>query len=325
MDILIPENIDEFEIIDSKPYANEHSARITDPGKYDEFRRENNKFKDGIHAIWGIILKPKRKSELQAIRFDKDKYSVAEAKKWLKDNDIEYIAFEPAKGKDLEIERKEFSIEDFEVKKEDDVIVISGYANIKNKKDRYGDIPTVFSELRDYVYELKDFKKNPVAFYDHVNSAKHIVGSFNPKLGGYIGEDDKGLKIKLVFTKSDHPDIKHIRTVYEEGHGRAFSIAGKWYHEDKDHPDHLTYAEIFEISCVGVGADPRALSEKDLQMKGEQKNLWEQIAELEESIKTGRVLSKTNETKLRNAANEINEVLASLDKGKESEDSINIV
>jgi len=80
------------------PYPNEHSARLKPPGRYQEFRRENNKFGDGIHAIWGILVKgKKRKSELQAIRFSADRWTVAAAKKWLKDHGYKPITFEPAK------------------------------------------------------------------------------------------------------------------------------------------------------------------------------------------------------------------------------------
>ena len=56
------------------PYINEHAARLTNPGKYQEWARTNDKFGDGIHAIWGITTDP-RKSELQAIRFDAKKYN----------------------------------------------------------------------------------------------------------------------------------------------------------------------------------------------------------------------------------------------------------
>jgi len=79
------------------PYPSEHSARLKDPDQYDEFRRQNDKFGSGIHAVFGIKLKPKRVSELQAIRFDKNKFTVAEAKKWLDDHDYKPIKFEPAR------------------------------------------------------------------------------------------------------------------------------------------------------------------------------------------------------------------------------------
>jgi hypothetical protein len=77
----------------SKPYPNEHAARVESPDKYDKFARNNGKFGSGIDAIFGI---KDGKSELQAVRFDKTKFTVDEAKKWLKDNDIKYISFEPA-------------------------------------------------------------------------------------------------------------------------------------------------------------------------------------------------------------------------------------
>lgn len=83
-----------------KPYPSEHSARIADPDRFDEFRRENDKFGSGIHAIWGIIKGPPRKAELQAIRFDAKKFTVAAAKAWLKEHDYDPLAFEPAKGEE---------------------------------------------------------------------------------------------------------------------------------------------------------------------------------------------------------------------------------
>jgi hypothetical protein len=49
------------------PYINEHACRLQDPKQYDEFRRTNDKFGEGIHAIFGIKTKPKRVSELQAV------------------------------------------------------------------------------------------------------------------------------------------------------------------------------------------------------------------------------------------------------------------
>lgn len=323
------EDLDKLEqefLEDGKPYPNEHAARIENPDKYDSFRRQNDKFGKGIHAIWGIIKGPPRKSELQSIRFNKNKFTVAQAKEWLKGHDIEYIKFEPASEASLsdEIEHKQFSIEEFKIDKTDDgAVTIEGYANTKGKKDRYGDVPTVFSDLRDYVYELKDYKKNPIVLLDHWNSTNNIAGSFNPKMGGFIKEDEKGLKFKLVFSKSDFPPVAHARTVYEEGHGRALSIGGKWHHENKDHPEHLTYAEIFEISLVGVGADPNALtikSNSDLQNeKGKVRNLQDQIIDLGESIKAGRVLSKSNEDKIRQAQEMLATVLKSLDKEKEED------
>jgi HK97 family phage prohead protease len=76
------------------PYPNEHAARINSPGKYVRHRRENDKFGEGIDVIWGI--KEDGTTEVQAIRFDADKFTVAEAKEWLKKHDYKPIEFEEA-------------------------------------------------------------------------------------------------------------------------------------------------------------------------------------------------------------------------------------
>ena len=75
------------------PFPNEHAARLRDPDRYQNFRRVNDEFGEGIDAIYGII---DNQSELQAIRFDKNLFTVQEAKQWLEDNDFEPILFEEA-------------------------------------------------------------------------------------------------------------------------------------------------------------------------------------------------------------------------------------
>jgi len=68
------------------PYPNEHAARINDPGKYKRIRRQNNKFGPGIHALFGVPKEGDGGMELQAIRFDRSKFTPKQAKKWLKDH-----------------------------------------------------------------------------------------------------------------------------------------------------------------------------------------------------------------------------------------------
>lgn len=85
--------IDALRSYDSRPYPNEHAARLTNPDQYDEFRRENDAGGDGIDFIYGI---KDGQSELQAIRFDKTKFSPGEAKAWLDRNDFSPILFEDA-------------------------------------------------------------------------------------------------------------------------------------------------------------------------------------------------------------------------------------
>jgi len=78
---------------EARPYVAEHAARITDPAQYDGFRRMQNELGDGIHIIIGL---KDGTSELQSIRFDKEKWSADDARAWLSDNGFEPLEFEPA-------------------------------------------------------------------------------------------------------------------------------------------------------------------------------------------------------------------------------------
>ncbi len=79
------------------PYPNEHAARLVEPDRFDadSFRRVNDKFGEGVHAIFGK-LKGEDSMTLQAIRFDAGKFTADEARQWLKAHDYEPIAFEEA-------------------------------------------------------------------------------------------------------------------------------------------------------------------------------------------------------------------------------------
>lgn len=78
------------------PYPNFHAARIQDP---DDFERiVVLKTLDNGIMIYGGPLKTDKNgpTKNQAYRFPKDKFTVEEAKAWLKDHNITYILFEPA-------------------------------------------------------------------------------------------------------------------------------------------------------------------------------------------------------------------------------------
>lgn len=79
------------------PYPNEHAARLTDPDQYDSVRRENDALGKGVHALYGVKGDT---SELQSIRFDKTKFTVSEARQWLREHEHEPIEFEPARNPD---------------------------------------------------------------------------------------------------------------------------------------------------------------------------------------------------------------------------------
>jgi len=94
------------------PYENEHSARLRNPKDFDpqSFRRTNGgtiygtkKVPKTIAIIWAKLKgksKPSDPPIPQALRFPTKNWTVQKAKKWLKDNNIKYQSFEPAKKKE---------------------------------------------------------------------------------------------------------------------------------------------------------------------------------------------------------------------------------
>jgi hypothetical protein len=78
------------------PFENEHAARLQDPKKYKVLQRTNDKFGAGVDAIFGK-KDAKSPMELQALRFNKDKFTLDEAEEWLKSHKVTATEFTPAK------------------------------------------------------------------------------------------------------------------------------------------------------------------------------------------------------------------------------------
>ncbi len=87
--------------------------------------------------------------------------------------------------------QKILSISDAKITEKDGKVFLEGYANTKNRKDRYGDVPTVYSKLRAFVYDIEQYQKNPVLMIDHDNQIDHVAGSMVE-----IKEDENGLWFK---------------------------------------------------------------------------------------------------------------------------------
>jgi hypothetical protein len=77
------------------PFLNQHAARIKSPGQYDKFARKN--IAPGIDIILGI---KGNTSETQAYRFDKNKFTVKQARAWLKEHNVKIISFESASAQE---------------------------------------------------------------------------------------------------------------------------------------------------------------------------------------------------------------------------------
>jgi hypothetical protein len=81
------------------PFPNEHAARIKSPGQFTSFARKALPGVSGIDQVLGI---KDGVSETQALRFDKSKWTVAEARAWLRAHPrFKVMSFEPAKKGDF--------------------------------------------------------------------------------------------------------------------------------------------------------------------------------------------------------------------------------
>ena len=81
------------------PYQNEHAARQVDPRKFVDFRRKL--LGRGVSAIFGITQARRDGDrsdplQVQALRFDARKWTVAKAQAWLRDHGFK-SRVEPAK------------------------------------------------------------------------------------------------------------------------------------------------------------------------------------------------------------------------------------
>jgi hypothetical protein len=80
------------------PFANEHTARQADPGKFKTFRRGvPDGFPAGVSVVYGI--KDGGGTVIQSLRFDAGKWPAEKAKAWLKDHGFMTGAFAAATGK----------------------------------------------------------------------------------------------------------------------------------------------------------------------------------------------------------------------------------
>ena len=136
---------------DYRPYPNEHAARLKDPSQYDSFRRENDAGGTGIDFIYGI---KNGTTEIQVIRFDKNRYSVAEAKKWLESHDFKPILFEEATEREAMEDNRAMVSVSVHIDTEDQADVIEAITNMPQPE------PTPVDENgNEIVMDLSDDRK----------------------------------------------------------------------------------------------------------------------------------------------------------------------
>jgi len=154
------EKFDESEMfIDLKPYENEHSCRLQSPDKYKKFARKNCYAKsDGkcIDFIFGI--KEDGKSEVQSMRYNKDEWTEAEAKKHCDEHGGTFEAAKKEKKQDKSLS------EIFELKlgfpnKDDRKEMIKKWAGEMNEEEMKDIIKETEGFSGAYLRELVDFAK----------------------------------------------------------------------------------------------------------------------------------------------------------------------
>lgn len=78
------------------PLPNEHSARVKSIGQFKRDTMRSKSINGGVRAIMGKLKDGAGEMIVQSYRFKKDQYTESDAKKWLSDNDVSVIKFEPA-------------------------------------------------------------------------------------------------------------------------------------------------------------------------------------------------------------------------------------
>lgn len=249
----------ELKLTEEKPYPHEHSARIKDPDLFDDktFRRKSDgtiygkiKVPATADVIWGKLKEHNKPSDNpipQAIRFPTKDWTEAEAKKWLKDNDVKYERFEPASEKSPHYFHAKI-VKD-SIREVDGHLQIEGYASsAQDAADRDND----FVEPEAFESAIKHYLDNPILLYMHRmwEPIGRVVSMTIDKVAGFW--------IRAMI--SNAPDVENIRIKIKEQILRAFSI-GYLPIDGKVINDvfHLTNFELLETSVVTIGSNRYAL------------------------------------------------------------------
>ena len=94
----------------NKPYPNEYAARVRDPKDFLPDTMRSKEITDGVRIIIGKV-EENGPMVTQAYRFDKDKWTADEAKKWLENHDVKAVSFEEATNKASSTDAEDTALE----------------------------------------------------------------------------------------------------------------------------------------------------------------------------------------------------------------------
>ncbi|MCH7724419.1 MAG: HK97 family phage prohead protease [Bacteroidetes bacterium] len=263
--------------MDLKPFANEHSARIIEPSEFqqDSFRRINITI--GIDAITGR-LKGETTTTIQSYRFDKDKFTVIQSKKWLRDHDITWILFEPAEPKDMKIYKSnDTKVKDVDTKKGLVKAFYTVFGNIDSDKDIVepgASAKTIRERGPEGSDRIKHFKWHDV---------REVPGRLQE-----LGEDEFGGW--FVSKMSNSTLGKDTLIQYQEGIISEHSFGFEIIKEDEDESgiNHIREFKLWEVSSLtawGANSLTRTDYVKDIK---DEKELLKAIETITKYLQVGR-------------------------------------
>ena len=244
-----------------KPFANEHSARIIAPSRFqsDSFRRSN--ITKGIDIIVAR-LKGETSLTTQAYRFKKDRFTVDQAKKWLRDRDIKWILFEPAVSKIKLFKANEAPghVKDVDTKKG----VIKAYFAVFGNEDSDGDI----IEQGAFAKSIKE--RGP----EGIGRIKHLKFHDTRLAPGKLielGEDEFGgfFVSKLSKSTLGRDTLLEYQEEIITEHSHGFETIKN--HEDESGINHITESKLWEVSTLAAwGANHLTRTEFVKSLKSEE-------------------------------------------------------
>lgn len=248
------------------PYPNHHSARLHNPDDFnpDTFRTVADgtiygkiKVPATVNVIWGKLKtadKPADNPIPQALRFSKSNWTADEAKKWLKDNNVKYVSFEPASEGDSfepDIERRYLTPE----------LLIEERGEGDNKTPVLIGYAAVFDSLSLPLCGFRE-KINKGAFTEsiQVDDIRALIDHDSSKILGRnkagtlrLQEDDKGLKVEIdipptttgrdLITSVKRGDISQMSFGFR-------TISDEWHKEDEQDIRTLSKVKLFDVSAV---------------------------------------------------------------------------
>lgn len=238
------------------PFPSEHASRQNDPDKYVRIRRQNDKFGSGIHAIFGVLKDGK--TELQAIRFDADKFTPEKAHEWLKEHDYK-TTLEHATGKPTKKEEKAGNVSR--------TLRVSGNPASIDKAARTMKVVMTTADMdregeiiSPKGIDLTEFLDVGVVLWNHKANELPIAKPISVE----VYED----RIEATIQFAEHDFAQKVFDLYADGFLKTWSIG---YIPDKKKGKTIETSKLIELSAVPVSANPNCKTKgfeivKDLQL-----------------------------------------------------------